>query len=86
MGGSWKQEFSLAVSTDLRLPGNFWNDYIILNAGCLIHAGISGKASENAQPVLTDMLFHVISGCCHMILYLLDYTVLQNFQNNAAVL
>ena len=49
-------------------------------AGVLIHAGISGKASENAVAGSDRYVFHVMIGLAvMMILYLLDYTVLAKF-------
>ena len=49
-------------------------------AGVLIHAGISGKASENAAAGSDRYVFHVMIGLAvMMILYLLDYTVLAKF-------
>lgn len=53
---------------------------LISIAGILIHAGISGKASENAVAGSDRYVFHVIIGLAvMMILYLLDYTVLAKF-------
>ena len=55
-------------------------------AGVLIHAGISGKASENAAAGSDRYVFHVMIGLAvMMILYLLDYTVLAKiFKNNCS--
>ncbi len=77
----WKQESPLTVSTDLRLHGNFLGMIIFISiAGVLIHAGISGKASENAAAGSDRYVFHVMIGLAvMMILYLLDYTVLAKF-------
>ena len=53
---------------------------LISIAGVLIHAGISGKASENAVAGSDRYVFHVMIGLAvMMILYLLDYTVLAKF-------
>ena len=53
---------------------------LISIAGVLIHAGISGKASENAAAGSDRYVFHVMIGLAvMMILYLLDYTVLAKF-------
>ncbi|MFR5483775.1 MAG: hypothetical protein ACLTHX_05425 [Blautia massiliensis (ex Durand et al. 2017)] len=81
MGILWKQESPLTVSTDLKLHGNFWRMIILISiAGVLIHAGISGKASENAVAGSDRYVFHVMIGLAvMMILYLLDYTVLAKF-------
>ena len=53
---------------------------LISIAGVLIHAGISGKTSENAVAGSDRYVFHVMIGLAvMMILYLLDYTVLAKF-------
>lgn len=53
---------------------------LISIAGVLIHAGISGKASENAVAGSDRYVSHVMIGLAvMMILYLLDYTVLAKF-------
>ena len=56
-------------------------------AGVLIHAGISGKASENAAAGSDRYVFHVMIGLAvMMILYLLDYTVLAKFSKIIAAI
>ena len=53
-------------------------------AGVLIHVGISGKASENAAAGSDRYVFHVMIGLAvMMILYLLDYTVLDVYKRQS---